>query len=323
MGQESTEKIQQVVAVGLEQAGMRVDQAAASLFAGYSRSRLQEWIKSGELKVNGKKVKAKERLLGTETLELDAVMAIKVEDAAEPIELDVVYADEHLVVINKPAGLVVHPAAGHQQGTLLNGLLHLYPQLANLPRAGIVHRLDKDTTGLMVIAASLPAHAGLVDQFQERSVHREYAAIVYGVMTGGGCVNAPLDRHPQDRKRQAVVGTGKEAITHYRVLDRYRAHTLVQAQLETGRTHQIRVHMQHIRYPLVGDTVYGGRLRLPAGATEALREGLQNFRRQALHARKLSFVHPVTQELMIFEAELPEDMAAMVQLLEEDRQHEL
>ncbi|HLR18181.1 MAG TPA: 23S rRNA pseudouridine(1911/1915/1917) synthase RluD [Alcanivoracaceae bacterium] len=322
MGQASEEKIQQEIAVGLEHAGMRVDQAAAQLFAGYSRSRLQEWIKTGELTVNGKQVKAKERLLGTETLELDAVMAIKVEDDAEPIELDVVYADEHLVVINKPAGLVVHPAAGHQQGTLLNGLLHLYPQLASLPRAGIVHRLDKDTTGLMVIAASLPAHAGLVDQFQERTVHREYAAIVYGVMTGGGRVEAPLGRHPQDRKRQAVVSDGKEAITHYRVLERFRSHTLVQAQLETGRTHQIRVHMQHIRYPLVGDSVYGGRLRLPAGASDELREGLQNFRRQALHARKLSFVHPVTEELMIFTAELPEDMAALVELLQEDMVNE-
>jgi len=320
MGQPIQEKIQQQVEVSEAQAGMRVDQAAAELFSGLSRSRLQEWIKTGELTVNGQKVKPKERLLGTETLVLDAVVEVQVEDAPEAIELEIIYADEHLVVINKPAGLVVHPAAGHHQGTLLNGLLHQFPQLANLPRAGIVHRLDKDTTGLMVVAASLAAHAGLVEQFQERSVERFYAAIVYGVMTGGGCVDAPIDRHPHDRKRQAVVDTGKEAVTHYRVQERFRGHTLVQAQLETGRTHQIRVHMHHIRYPLVGDGVYGGRLRLPAGASPALREALQGFKRQALHAQRLGFIHPVTQEFMEFEASLPADMEQLVSLLKEDAQ---
>lgn len=320
MGQPKQEKIQQQVEASVEQAGMRVDQAAAELFSGLSRSRLQEWIKSGELRVNGQKVKPKERLFGTETLTLDAVVEIQVEDAPEAIQLDVVYADEHVVVINKPAGLVVHPAAGHHQGTLLNGLLHQFPQLASLPRAGIVHRLDKDTTGLMVIAASLVAHAGLVEQFQTRSAERFYAAVVYGVMTGGGCVDAPIDRHPQDRKRQAVVSTGKEAVTHYRVQERFRGHTLVQAQLETGRTHQIRVHMSHIRYPLVGDHVYGGRLRLPAGASVELREALQGFKRQALHAQRLGFLHPVTQEFMEFEAPLPEDMQSLIDTLRKDVQ---
>lgn len=318
MGQSIQEKIQQEAEVTAAQSGMRVDQAAAELFSGLSRSRLQDWIKSGELTVNGQKVKPKERLLGTETLVLDAVVEVQVEDEPEAIELDVVYADEHLVVINKPAGLVVHPAAGHHQGTLLNGLLHEFPQLASLPRAGIVHRLDKDTTGLMVVAASLAAHAGLVEQFQARSVERFYAALVYGVMTGGGRVDAPLDRHPHDRKRQAVVETGKEAITHYRVAERFRGHTLVQAQLETGRTHQIRVHMHHARYPLVGDSVYGGRLRLPAGASPELREALQSFKRQALHAQRLGFIHPVSQEFLEFEAPLPEDMQTLVNLLKED-----
>lgn len=318
MGQPKQEKIQQQVEASVEQAGMRVDQAAAELFSGLSRSRLQEWIKSGELTVNGQKVKPKERLFGTETLALNAVVEIQVEDTPEAIQLDVIYADEHVVVINKPAGLVVHPAAGHHQGTLLNGLLHQFPQLANLPRAGIVHRLDKDTTGLMVIAASLVAHAGLVEQFQARSAERFYTAVVYGVMTGGGCVDAPIDRHPQDRKRQAVASTGKEAITHYRVQERFRGHTLVQAQLETGRTHQIRVHMSHIRYPLVGDNVYGGRLRLPAGASIELREALQGFKRQALHAQRLGFLHPVTQEFMEFEAPLPEDMRHLIDTLRED-----
>ncbi len=320
MGQPMQEKIQQEVVATEAQAGMRVDQAAAELFSGLSRSRLQEWIKSGELTVNGQKVKPKERLLGTETLQLNAVVEVQVEDAPEAIALDVLYADESVVVINKPAGLVVHPAAGHHQGTLLNGLLHEFPQLANLPRAGIVHRLDKDTSGIMVVAASLAAHASLVEQFQERSVERYYAAIVYGVMTGGGCVDAPIDRHPRDRKRQAVVETGKEAITHYRVMERFNAHTLIQAQLETGRTHQIRVHMQHIHYPLVGDGVYGGRLRLPAGATPELRDALQGFKRQALHAHRLGFMHPETYEYMEFEAPLPADMQHLIDVLKEDAQ---
>lgn len=322
MGQESTKKIQQQMEVPMELAGKRVDQIAAELFTEFSRARLQGWIKSGELTVNGNQVKAKEKLFGAEALILDAEIEIQVEDVPEDMPLDILYEDEHVIVLNKPAGLVVHPAAGNYQGTLLNGLLYRYPQLAGIPRAGIVHRLDKETTGIMVVAASLPAHTGLVDQFQQRDVHREYNAIVYGVMTGAGRVEAPIGRHLTDRKRQAVIDTGKEAITHYRVLERFRAHTLVQAQLETGRTHQIRVHMHHIRYPLVGDPTYGGRLRLPAGATPELREGLQQYRGQALHARKLGFEHPVTREYLEFEAERPADMEQLLTLLREDAKHE-
>ncbi|KZX84258.1 RNA pseudouridine synthase, partial [Alcanivorax sp. HI0011] len=237
----------------------------------------------------------------------------------QSIELDVVYQDDDLIVINKPTGLVVHPAAGHADGTLLNGLLHLDERLNSLPRAGIVHRLDRDTTGLMVVARSLEAHQSLVAQLQDKSLFRQYEAIAVGVMTGGGKVDAPIGRHPVDRKKQAVVKHGgKEAVTHYRVLDRYRAHTRIKVQLETGRTHQIRVHMAHRNYPLVGDPLYGGRLKQPAGASEALREALRRFPRQALHARKLGLIHPATGEYCEFEAPLPEDMQALIRVLEED-----
>jgi len=216
---------------------------------------------------------------------------------------------------------VVHPAAGHADGTLLNCLLHLDERLASLPRAGIVHRLDRDTTGLMVVARSVEAHAHLVAQLQDKSLYREYEAIAVGVMTGGGTVDAPLGRHPTDRKRQAVLAHGgKRAVTHYRVLDRYRAHTRIQVRLETGRTHQIRVHMAHRRYPLVGDPQYGGRLKFPAGACEALREALRAFPRQALHARKLGLVHPASGEYLEFEAPLPQDLLSLISVLEQDRE---
>jgi 23S rRNA pseudouridine1911/1915/1917 synthase len=243
----------------------------------------------------------------------------ELDDQPQSIDLDVVYQDDDLIVINKPTGLVVHPAAGHADGTLLNGLLHLDERLNSLPRAGIVHRLDRDTTGLMVVARSLEAHQSLVAQLQDKSLFRQYEAIAVGVMTGGGKVDAPMGRHPVDRKKQAVVKTGgKNAVTHYRVLDRYRAHTRIQVQLETGRTHQIRVHMAHRNYPLVGDPLYGGRLKQPAGATEALRQALHKFPRQALHARKLGLIHPATGEYCEFQAELPADMTSLIVALEND-----
>ena len=291
MGHLGGEKIQRTEQVKPEHAGQRVDQVAAELFEGFSRSRLQTWIKNGVLTVNGAKTKPKEKLTGNESLTLEVEIEPELDDQPQSIDLDVVYQDDDLMVINKPTGLVVHPAAGHADGTLLNGLLHIDERLNSLPRAGIVHRLDRDTTGLMVVARSLEAHQSLVAQLQDKSLFRQYEAIAVGVMTGGGKVDAPMGRHPVDRKKQAVVKTGgKNAVTHYRVLDRYRAHTRIQVQLETGRTHQIRVHMAHRNYPLVGDPLYGGRLKQPAGATEALRQALHKFPRQALHARKLGLI---------------------------------
>ena len=296
---------------------------AAELFDGFSRSRLQTWIKNGVLTVNGAKTKPKEKLTGNESLTLEVEIEPELDDQPQSIDLDVVYQDDDLIVINKPTGLVVHPAAGHADGTLLNGLLHLDERLNSLPRAGIVHRLDRDTTGLMVVARSLEAHQSLVAQLQDKSLFRQYEAIAVGVMTGGGKVDAPMGRHPVDRKKQAVVKTGgKNAVTHYRVLDRYRAHTRIQVQLETGRTHQIRVHMAHRNYPLVGDPLYGGRLKQPAGATEALRQALHKFPRQALHARKLGLIHPATGEYREFEAPLPADMTGLIAALENDIKEE-
>jgi len=250
-----------------------------------------------------------------DVLELDAEPEVQVTWEAEPITLDIVYEDEHLLVINKPAGLVVHPAAGHADGTLVNALLNYAPEVENLPRAGIVHRLDKDTSGIMVVARSLIAHTSLVNQLQERTMGREYEAVVVGSLTGGATVDAPIGRHPQDRKRMAVVSSGKPAVTHYRLIERFAAHTHVRCKLESGRTHQIRVHMTHVRHPLVGDPVYGGRLRLPKGTTEELRDVLAAFHRQALHARQLTLEHPETGEILSWEVPLPEDMVHLIETL--------
>jgi 23S rRNA pseudouridine1911/1915/1917 synthase len=238
---------------------------------------------------------------------------------AQPIALDIVHEDDDLLIINKPAGLVVHPAAGHAEGTLLNALLHHCPTLDTVPRAGIVHRLDKDTTGLMAVAKNLTAQANLVAQLQARTVHREYEAVAIGVMTGGGTVDAPLGRHPRDRKRQAVLSNGgKLAVTHYRVMRRFRAHTHIVCLLETGRTHQIRVHMAHIHHPLLGDPVYGGRFRIPAGMDPALVTLLREFPRQALHARRLELEHPRSGEHLQWQAPLPADMQELLARLAAD-----
>lgn len=299
-------------------AGERFDQVAAQLFSEYSRARLQSWIKSGELTLNGETHKAKIKVMGGEWLEVKVTLEGSDRWQAQDIALDIVYEDESILVLNKPAGLVVHPAAGHADGTLLNALLFHAPQLDTVPRAGIVHRLDKDTTGLMVVAKTLTAHTDLVNQLQAREMGREYEAVAQGVMTGGGRVDEPIGRHPIHRKKMGVVSTGKDAATNYQVAERFRAHTHVRLKLETGRTHQIRVHMSHINYPLLGDPLYGGRPRLPRAATEELITFLQGFKRQALHARRLQLVHPVTLEDMAWEAELPADMQQLLALLRED-----
>ncbi|MDX1695445.1 MAG: 23S rRNA pseudouridine(1911/1915/1917) synthase RluD [Ketobacteraceae bacterium] len=303
-------------------AGKRFDQIASELFADYSRSRIQSWIKSGELTVDGRTRKPKEKLVAGEALQIQAELQEDQSWEAADIALDIRYEDDALIVVNKPKGLVVHPAAGHHNDTMLNALLNHCPGLAVLPRAGIVHRIDKDTTGLLVVAKTLPAHTSLVEQLQAKTMLREYEAIACGVMTGGGKVDEPIGRHPTQRTRQAVHHAGKEAVTHYRVIERFRAHTHIRVQLETGRTHQIRVHMAHIRYPLLGDPVYGGRLRIPKGATQELIEALRGFRRQALHARILGLQHPVTGEYMEWSSELPEDMQSLLTVLREDAREE-
>jgi len=300
--------------------GRRLDQALAELVQDYSRSRLQQWIRAGQVSLDERIPQVRERLHGGETVSIDATIEPQTRSGPEDIPLQLVHADADLLVINKPAGLVVHPAAGNPAGTLLNALLHYDPALAGLPRAGIVHRLDKATSGLLVIARNLTAHKSLVDALQARTVKREYLAVVQTVLTAGGSVDAPIGRHPVDRKRMAVVAGGKESLTHYRVEERFRAHTLVRVQLETGRTHQIRVHMAHQHIPIVGDPVYGGRLRLPPGASSELQEQLAGFRRQALHAARLTLTHPSSGETVSWTAPLPADMARLIEVLRADVQ---
>ncbi|MDR5907147.1 23S rRNA pseudouridine(1911/1915/1917) synthase RluD [Franzmannia qiaohouensis] len=299
-------------------AGQRLDQAAAELFDDFSRERLKGWIQQGVLTVDGEQRRPKHKLHGGEQLLLRAELEEDTRFEPQAMTLDIVFEDDEVLVINKPAGLVVHPAAGNPDGTLLNAVLYHHPAAASIPRAGIVHRLDKDTTGLMVVAKTLAAQAALVEQLQARSMSREYDAVVTGVMTSGGTVDAPIGRHPKDRKRQAVTGNGKPAVTHYRVTERFRHHTHVRCKLETGRTHQIRVHLAHKRFPLIGDALYGGRLKLPPGADDALKDLLRGFPRQALHARKLAFVHPASGQRVEYRAELPDDMLMLLDYLRHD-----
>ncbi len=301
-----------------ELGGQRLDQVAARLFSDYSRSRLTAWIKDGRLTVDGAVLRPRDIVHVGSQLSLDAEQEAQGEWLAQDIELNVVYEDEHILVIDKPAGLVVHPAAGHADGTLLNALLHHVPELVNLPRAGIVHRLDKDTTGLMVVAKTLSAQTRLVEQLQARSVSRIYEAIVIGVITSGGTIDAPIGRHGTQRQKMAVTQGGKPAVSHYRVLERFRSHTHVRVKLETGRTHQIRVHMSHIGYPLVGDPLYAGRFRIPPAASPTLVEELKNFPRQALHARFLELEHPASGQRMKWESPLPDDFVWLLTLLRQD-----
>lgn len=308
-----------------EYAGKRLDVVLAELLPEYSRSRLKIWIEQGQVLINGKTAKPKNKVSGDEELQI-SVQNIESEQSceAENIPLNIVYQDEAIILINKPADFVVHPAAGHYSGTLQNALLHFDESLAAVPRAGIVHRLDKDTTGLMVVARNLRSHKYLVEQIQQHQVVREYQAVVYGVMTGGGVVDQPIGRHPRDRIKMAVTENGREAITHYRILEKFREHSHIKVQLETGRTHQIRVHMSYLRHPIVGDPVYAGRHRTPAGAQPELVDYLQGFKRQALHAWKLSFKHPEHGEEVSYEAPLPDDMQQLISLLQADAlAHEL
>jgi len=301
-----------------EAAGRRFDAVLAELFPEFSRSRLAEWVKGGQARLDGRTVRPRDPVRGGEAVELEVVLAPQTSDAAEDIALDILYEDEAVFVLDKPAGLVVHPGAGNPAGTLVNALLHRDPALAMLPRAGIVHRLDKDTSGVMVVARTLPAHTALVAQLSAREVHRQYLAVVVGALVAGGTANAAIDRHPRDRLRMAVREDGREAVTHYRLRERFRAHTALECRLETGRTHQIRVHMAHLKHPILGDPLYGGPLKLPRGASPELIEALRGFRRQALHAEVLEFAHPTTGEPVRCSAPVPADMRHLLQVLRED-----
>lgn len=297
--------------------GLRLDQGLKQLIPDHSRSQLQQWIRDGRVTVDNQLVSPRHRLFGGETVAVRRPAAVTEQPpAAEPLSIDFVEVDDQILVINKPAGLVVHPGAGVRNGTLLNGLLHHFPELAAIPRAGIVHRLDKETTGLMVVARTLAAHKSLTDQLAARSVQREYLALVHGWIIAGGMVDQPVGRHPVDRKRMAVVARGRPARSHYRVERHWPHHTLLRVSLESGRTHQIRVHMQHIRHPLVGDPVYGSRPLPPAGCDEALRTTLSNFSRQALHATRLSLIHPTTGAEMSWQRPVPEDFADLLEQLD-------
>ncbi|MBT0963649.1 23S rRNA pseudouridine(1911/1915/1917) synthase RluD [Denitromonas sp. IR12] len=284
---------------------MRIDQVLAQLLPDQSRNRLQSWVREGRVLVDDREVPPKFRVRGGEGLLIDVPPPPEaVADAPEAIDLTVVFEDASLIVINKPAGLVVHPGSGNWQGTLLNALLFHCPALSRVPRAGIVHRLDKDTSGLLVVAKTLAAQTDLVRQLQARSVHRVYLALAHGAIAAGGTVDAPIGRHPTQRTRMAVVGQGRDAVTHYTVVSRFADCTLVRCRLETGRTHQIRVHMAHIGHPLVGDPVYGKR--------RCLDPILQAFPRQALHATQLGLIHPVSGEAMSWEAPMPDDMQTLI-----------
>ncbi|MFC5743887.1 23S rRNA pseudouridine(1911/1915/1917) synthase RluD [Dyella tabacisoli] len=306
--------------VPLSAAGRRFDQALAEMFPDYSRSRLTAWVKAGAVTLDGAPATPRHLLRGGEQVRLEVELELEVELAPEAIELDIVHEDDYVLVLNKPAGLVVHPGAGNAAGTLLNALLHHDPKLAELPRGGIVHRLDKDTSGLMVVAKTLAAHTALVDMLSRHDVERQYEAVVLGTMVAGGTVDAAIGRHMGDRLRQAVRDEedGKHAVTHYRLRERFRGHSLLQCSLETGRTHQIRVHLAHIGHPLVGDPLYGGGLKLPKGATPELIAALRGFRRQALHAERLAFEHPVSHEPLVFTAERPADQLALIEALRAD-----
>jgi 23S rRNA pseudouridine1911/1915/1917 synthase len=299
--------------------GKRFDQTLAIMFPDYSRSRLKEWILAGNVAVNGNVLTIpREKMYGGEEIVIGAKVESAIRFHAQDIPLNIIYEDDDIIVINKPAGLVVHPGAGNPDGTLLNALLHHHPALEFVPRAGIVHRLDKDTTGLMVVAKTIAAQTNLVEALQLREITREYEAVANGLMTAGGMVDEPIGRHPTKRTHMAISFSGRPSVTHYRVLEKYRLHTRLRLRLETGRTHQIRVHMSHITHPLIGDPAYGGRPRPPKNATEELRDMLRSFKRQALHAAMLSLYHPISGELMTWHADLPDDFVALVKTLQED-----
>lgn len=304
--------------IPLDAAGRRADQVLAELFPEFSRSRLAAWLKGGQVLIDGAQLRPRDAVRGGEMVEVNARLEAATDSQPQAIELTLLYEDADVFVVDKPAGLVVHPGAGNPDGTLVNALLHRDPNLVALPRAGIVHRLDKETSGALIVARNLQAHASLVEQLAARDIHRQYEAIVIGTPVAGGTVDAPLDRHPVDRLKRAVVETGKPSVTHYRIRERYRAHTRIECRLETGRTHQIRVHMAYRKLPLIGDPLYGGHLRLPKGATPELVDALRRFKRQALHAERVEFAQPRSGGLVVAEAPRPQDLEQLIVALQND-----
>ena len=299
--------------------GLRLDQALAKLLPEFSRNRLQKWIRDGQVAVNGKPAQPRLRLVGGDQISVTTLTPTTIAPpAAEPIELDIVDEDEDLIIVNKPAGLVVHPGAGISHGTLQNGLLFRYPELAGIPRAGIIHRLDKETSGLMVVTRTLLAHKVLSEKLAEREISREYLALVHGWIIAGGTVDAAIGRHPGDRTRMTVTDGGREARSHYRLAQQWPHHTLLRVTLDTGRTHQIRVHMRHIRHPVVGDPTYGNRTGPPARASELLQQTLNGFRRQALHATRLAFDHPRTGLPVEWQQPVPADFQRLIDTLDQE-----
>ncbi len=306
---QSDNTLQLEATTGAEHFSLRLDQVLADLFPEYSRSKLKTWIQGGNVSVDGQVITVpRHKMQMDEVVTVSAEIEVQVTSQPQDIALDIVYEDEHILVINKPADLVVHPGAGNPSGTVLNALLNHVPDIDKVPRAGIVHRLDKDTTGLMVVAKTIPAQTHLVDQLQTRVMSREYEAVAMGTMVAGGVVDEPIGRHATKRTHMAVRENGKPAVTHFRVIEKFRAYTHLRLKLETGRTHQIRVHMAHIKHPLLGDPTYSGRPRLPKGASDDFINTLRGFQRQALHAAQLSLYHPETEEWMTWQAPLPQDM---------------
>ena len=295
--------------------GQRLDAVLSELLPDLSRSKIVAWIKSGKASINNKSFKPKDKASGNEIVYLSIDQKEKISWTPEKIPLEIVFEDAEIIVINKPFGLVTHPGAGNWNGTLANALLYYDSNLSKIDRAGIVHRLDKNTSGLMVVAKNTKSQKYLVEQLQSHSVVREYSAIVYGHMISGGTVDHPIGRDPRDRVKQSVLRNGKESITHYRVMDRFLNHTHVKAILETGRTHQIRVHLAYVGHPLIGDPLYGGRVRFPKNARPELKDALRSFDRQALHSKKLTLKHPRTGILMTWKVELPNDMKELINCL--------
>lgn len=304
--------------VPVELSGQRLDQALARMFPEYSRSRLKSWLLQGFITVDERAMRPRDPVVGGESVLLQSQPEISVKSEPEALDLDIIFEDEDCLVVNKPVGLVVHPGAGNPRGTLMNGLLHHAPGLDQLPRAGIIHRLDKDTSGLLLVAKTLQAQTALTRELAEREIARHYLAVCAGVLTGGGSINEPIGRHPVDRLKMSVQRDGRPAVTHYRVIRRFAAHTYVSVQLETGRTHQIRVHFAHRRHALVGDQTYGGRLAIPAGASDRLRDTLRKFRHQALHAEKLAFTHPRSGQNIELQVTPPADFTELLSALTED-----
>lgn len=297
--------------------GERIDVAISKMLPDVSRSKIHTAIKLGDTVINGKKFKAKDKSNGSEVISFTIKKNNNNQWIAEKIPLNIIYEDEDIIIIDKQSGLVTHPGPGNWSGTLANALLYYDQNLAKIDRAGIVHRLDKNTSGLMVVAKNLKSQKYLTEQLQTHSIHREYSAIVYGYMISGGSIDKPIGRDPKDRVKQAIINNGKEALTHYRLIDRFKNHTHVKAILETGRTHQIRVHLSHIGHPLIGDPIYGGRVRYPKKASQELKESLKNFERHALHSKKITLVHPISGEVMSWKSSLPVDMTKLLKVLKE------